>query len=833
MSNLKKNFEIHGVALMVEEAGQRAKVVLRYPSAEESNSSEMSHHPNLFHSMPNRVMEKLFRPMPPLCDKPLTLTVGRTIFCCRAATIQETVNDRQDNDIETQSESKLVLFSIIIALSYEKETKKYRDKTNSNPDLSPLQVQKSIRMIHDLLKRVCCILQREERRCDYVTRQASMLLAIIEEEKQRMTLFPSKSTHQSKESLSLSDGTHGSLCLSQGINLSSPNNMNMSLSAGVGNLNMNDNMGQSSFHPKSVIRNSSNQAHDGDGYMQVDSYNDPIRFENQQNVIELMLAATEFSSPYRGGNIARELAQIYHALSKSNNVQALSSSSLSTSAYDSIVYVNSHVAISVPSVYSICATRKGKTKDMSKRENDLAMGAIRPYHTILFPDDNSDQIRQPLQPNFSFSDNSQNLQKIILMSNPQKSIADISVAAALPLSKTIEIISSSLYPKSYQNYSFDSQVCDRAFIPFTISHVISKSTRFACKDNAPARIASLSLKFAQKFGSTTAGMNLSMAMGVGDVALPHLFSVVSAFTCSPFMTLPLGTILALLTSSPSLIQNEESSSLSSMLDYRNKVGHKYGNENEIINHHIQNDISYPDDRGSHIPMTMPDALKPLKRYVDCIAKKMNFVNHAANVIDLSGGSTLQPILSSALPMTIKKLENILFSMVVWLRAQNIIIDMRDYLVAKSTVPQMMHNCHDDGNHAQHQDDEHNVIPPDNYHALDEIKQQNNIPQKIDAENSYGDMNSDKKVSGGSFDLSTSSIAHKTSHNKSFFNEEEIIFDMLLKEQCLNGKISVVAICWKYNINKEKIKQFLEWGSRTRHVEVITRIPSHGDDWGAH
>ena len=123
-------FRVLGIALVAEEVGKGARLVFRYPAVapplaetggagvggvggigtdrnptpgSEQPQQDPAHNTNtktgasqpareddddgsadLFFSLPDRTVAKLFRPKPALCGQPMTLSVGGTVFCCRA-----------------------------------------------------------------------------------------------------------------------------------------------------------------------------------------------------------------------------------------------------------------------------------------------------------------------------------------------------------------------------------------------------------------------------------------------------------------------------------------------------------------------------------------------------------------------------------------------------------------------------------------------------------------------------------------------------------------------------------------------------------------------------
>ena len=59
--------------------------------------------------------------------------------------------------------------------------------------------------------------------------------------------------------------------------------------------------------------------------------------------------------------------------------------------------------------------------------------------------------------------------------------------------------------------------------------------------------------------------------------------------------------------------------------------------------------------------------------------------------------------------------------------------------------------------------------------------------------------------------------------------DDALFRELLGSDCLTGKISVAACCWKTGLDPAKLVAFV---ARSSHLRLVTRVPAAGDDWGA-
>jgi len=206
-----------GVALVAEQLGKGADLIFRYPVMpcteldESTVSSEATTNKQLFFSLSARMMAKLFRTKAPLCNQPMTLLVGETIFCCRSIlltshvssntcqVISGTIESKEEinststsstalGECSSNSKSNLILFSLIVGLLADPFSSSNRlQDPRSNPSNSTLSqdpllssqsltnvTNPAVRRIHTSLYRLARALEREEKRCFYVSRQVSV-----------------------------------------------------------------------------------------------------------------------------------------------------------------------------------------------------------------------------------------------------------------------------------------------------------------------------------------------------------------------------------------------------------------------------------------------------------------------------------------------------------------------------------------------------------------------------------------------------------------------------------------------------------------------------------
>lgn len=237
--NTESPFRVLGIALVVDQRGKGANMVFRYPASPSTKGTD-----DLFFRLPPRQMAKLFRPKAALCGKPMTLSVGGTVFCCYAVLMDETQSTPASipnntsvraadellsddgasiataatttttfttttNNAASASSGSLLLFSVIVAVvpKHERSTmpitgwfeRQYtREDTRSDymPGIgttstkdqsSPRQNRRSsasflsIRRVHISLARLCRVLEREEVRCQYVSVQTQRIHRIRNE----------------------------------------------------------------------------------------------------------------------------------------------------------------------------------------------------------------------------------------------------------------------------------------------------------------------------------------------------------------------------------------------------------------------------------------------------------------------------------------------------------------------------------------------------------------------------------------------------------------------------------------------------------------------------
>jgi hypothetical protein len=436
-------------------------MIFRYPSAPLATGTE-----DLFFRLPPHQLAKLFRPKPALCGQPMTLSVGGTVFCCRAVLMEGNSEAREEDTATTESKNSLHLFSVIIALAPQVRTssipiagwfegndadERPEKQSNLHDSLAMLEGKfapsstgnrasssfLSIRSVHVSLARLCRVLEREERRCRYVSLQTDLFQTIRNDMDQR------REEQQKAASASMPASTTTSPA---SLHNKSSNRHNNSLSGSVREIQKDRNSKESNLL-------------------------DIQQQEWEQQLTEIFIAAAPPTNKENDiqhqGNLVRECLQVYHALAR-NDHDFPPSPSLLLTGRDGVVYINRHIAIAIEAVspYRMAPTE--------------SQPLIRPYHTLLFHHASPSELLESLSiPGLAAP---RRLQQLLLAVNPQKSLNDISTDANLTLATTMEIAA----------YLANRGVC-------LGSPVLSRNSRLACC--GIDKIQEMSLRFSQTFGS--------------------------------------------------------------------------------------------------------------------------------------------------------------------------------------------------------------------------------------------------------------------------------------------------------------------------------------------
>jgi hypothetical protein len=521
-------FRVLGIALVVEEKGKGAALVVRYPVSDVSRAGRPSIRSssyygvqqqdtstaatttttdNLFFTLPPRVMAKLFRPKKPLCGQPLTLNIGNTTFCCRAVLF----DDDDEEQGEQQQESPLVLLNVIVALvptgsnamaplsgwadtvaatttaaaapdavepsstTTNDEAETYDTPSSSsskryNASLSIL----AIRRVHVSLARLGRVLEREERRCRYVSLQSENFLQIAAH-------FRSQHDERNQQGAAATGKTSGSSVATDSTATTKKGHRRKLSGAPTVVTTATDAVPIATpDHGKSSsIANESSDHHHGHHNSDGQNHQQALlldRYEREQELLELLLAAAPPNNLH--GNLAGELVDVFHALSR-NEKEYTPTPSVILSGSQGIVYIHSHLAVPIEPASTLPTTTANGSIE-----------APRPYHTLLFPHTSPTELVATLSSVFKDKGDGRNLvatpqqrlQQLLLMASPRKSLQEMSVDTLLPLKVLLDMA----------QYLVKQNAC-------VLSPVLTRNTRLACCENVTRRMQELSLAFSQRF----------------------------------------------------------------------------------------------------------------------------------------------------------------------------------------------------------------------------------------------------------------------------------------------------------------------------------------------
>lgn len=499
---------------------------------------------DLFFDLTARVFSKLFRPKRPLCGQPLTLNVSGTTFCCRAELF-----DSQPSTIGEGSNHPLVLFSVVVALAPLASSVATETQPSHNLMQQPLvssnvdrtnacqsdDTFSTIQCVHRNLARLCRVFKREEFRCRYVSRQCNMLLQIRKEYEARV----------GQDNASYSSGS---------------DNVVGATNSSAAGVDVNPKISDTSGPSSSIEKRTSIPPSTTTNVNVKDSTNTKVgnatsrpeltraqRREHAQTLIEIMLAASppnhnnnptqdDFDGKDQHGNLARELASVFHLLS-SPSPSILSNAT----SHEGVVYINRHIAVPLDSVnYHFVVSSHSSSSSIKHQPKQ--QHCIQPYHTLLFPTSSPSEVLESLLDETmngnemtTSSSITQCLRRILPHIQPNKSIHEIAWESAIALPHVMAAAS----------WLVRTGLC-MAAMP------VLRKNRYVCADGVVARMATMALPFWQTFGVRSrncmffwgdSATNRSIPQNedvddarqgkttrIGTSGAPHLFVLVSALT---------------------------------------------------------------------------------------------------------------------------------------------------------------------------------------------------------------------------------------------------------------------------------------------------------------
>ena len=388
-------------------------------SGDSNGSIDSTSSIDLFFDLPARVISKLFRPKRPLCGQPLTLNVSGTTFCCRAE-LFDNLQCTPSTVGGDGNEHPLVLFSVIVALA-PLASSDSTQCSNSNTDkyANTNSAFRTIERIHRNLARLCNVLTREERRCQYVTLQCQMLLTVRKEYEDRLLLSTQGSSscdtnqNRSIKNDESTPNTARRVNNSPGPNVSGTQTVTNDKRTVMQTPSSSSNVSKTSTYPS---RNN-----EGEKKMSTDE-----RREYIQQLIELMFASSPPDSNH--GNLALELAEVFHFLSQHDEpTSPLTASTILSRASGRDIYINRHVAVPFDSL----------PIQMSVSETD---GEIKSCHTLLFPSLSASEVLHSLSDdnlNLSFlvGGGASAIRRVLLQLHPSKTLKEVASDSALTTSQ--------------------------------------------------------------------------------------------------------------------------------------------------------------------------------------------------------------------------------------------------------------------------------------------------------------------------------------------------------------------------------------------------------------
>ncbi len=680
-STSSRQLGVLGIGLIIEEVGKGARLVFRYPASPppcflpipypdhdgmvetivhgtENNILRVQNSPNtspnkrtdqtattskssdstthhgssgsidLFFDLKSRVFSKLFRPKRALCGQPLTLNVSGTTFCCRA----ELFDSQQPSSIGEGSDRPLVLFSLVVALApmastphqsaqqqphFSSNVDSVNDYHHSDDALSTTQ------SVHRNLARLCRVFKREELRCRYVSRQCNMLLQIQKEYEARI----------GHEITRFASGSGDNV----GVGTSNSSTAGIDVNPKITDASLSSKESRTSIPPptSSSVNGVQESKKSKVSVADNNTTSRPVMTQSQRrehdlDLIEIMLAASpptninakddDFGGKDQHGNLARELARVFHLLS-SPSASILPNAKF----HEGIVYINRHIAVPLDSVNVNFVASSQSHNHYPKH--------IQPYHTLLFPTSSPTEVLESLLDE-SIGGNemptsrsiSHSLRRILPHVQPNKSIHETAWEAALALPHVM----------SAARWLVRTGLCVAAM-------PVLRKNRYVCAEGVVARMATMAMPFWQTFGvrsrscaffweDSASSSHIRQNDDIVDDAMhrkstrtvtagvPHLFFLVSALTTK--------------------------------LDDRSAA---------------------EQNRKRSASPTLEEAMHLLSGYGGPI-QEPNVRSNGSH-----RGENRQLSISTCGKYDCAKTEEIIYSMAVWLIANNIIVQMNDYL----------------------------------------------------------------------------------------------------------------------------------------------------------
>jgi hypothetical protein len=682
-SKSQTSLRVLGIAMIVEERGAGARLVARYPThpaAEEVQSmssgtsrrnvdkaipsaaddhrqhddgenmddNENSNINDLFFTLTARQMAKLFRTKKSLCNQPMTLRVNRTIFCCHAVLMDTEENSEADDKSDAEfgpnvaatssQNSELTHFSIVVALNApagEASVPFSNFWDGNSEDQIDLE-----RYLHHIATNATSgndvnddDVKKKKKKT--ASRVSSVFLAIrrvhislarlgraLEREEHRCC-YVSLQSEAFFKIRNEQQKRWEELALSASRAVGGGKQSATSTGSAMSSGNA-DSLPRKGRH---VRQNSFGTAAGGTTALEnalkklVITPSLKQEQEKEQETLELMLS---LPPPERRQGLPKHHGNLVRELC--SVYHALSRKDYEYHPTPASLLCEQDSVVYINQHLAIPIEAAGLDSPQQSMSTDKSQ-FVQPYHTLLFPYASPSELLHTFLSSGSAAP--QRMEQLLLTVNPQKPLTEIALDADLPLHVAIEIAS----------FLVLRRVC-------VTSPVVSLQSRLACL--ASERIPDLLLDFSQAFP----GINL--------------------FVVTSFLTnyTSLGHTMAVLTDT----ENEEGAWIREMLtlssSYQNRARKSDGG-NSAQRGRMRGAVSGSTEKAFRMP----------ESYLQDHYSSLN-LNTSSQTTTIPAGqedSLLRPI------HWMKDLEELLFSISVWLLSHRIIAHMQDYIVVVDAV----------------------------------------------------------------------------------------------------------------------------------------------------
>ncbi|KAG7354937.1 hypothetical protein IV203_004293 [Nitzschia inconspicua] len=685
-TRIKSSVRVLGLAMIVEERGSGARLVARYPTHpsleetqmshsstlvdrnesessggantkhvatdshhrdddENTDDNETSHTNDLFFTLTARQMAKLFRTKNSLCNQPMTLRVNRTVFCCYAVLMDMDENaspmleSGSTHAANSNSDSELTHFSIVVALSTQEGEASVPFSNfwdGNNEDQMDLE-----RYVHHVETAAANVTdnkkEEKKKKKKSASRVSTAFLAIrrVHISLARLCRALEREEHRCRY-VSLQASAFFKIRNEQQkrweeivMSTSRTGRAGKQTTANSGSVLS---TGNADSHPRKGrhVRQNSFGAAAGGGTTLDDAMNKlsappsvKQEQEKEQETLELMLS---LPPPERQPGLPKHHGNLVRELC--SVYHALSRKDYEYTPTPASLLCEDDSVVYINQHLAIPIEAAGLDGPHLSASTEKGQ-SVQPYHTLLFPHASPSELLQTFLSSGSAAP--QRMEQLLLTVNPQKPLTEIALEADLPLNVALEIAS----------FLVLRHIC-------VTSHVVSLQSRLACL--ATDRIPDLLLDFSQTFP----GINL---IGVtsfltNSTSLGHAMKIVTDNENEDGLW-----IREMLLSSPSY-QNRQRKSDAGNAFYRARTPSPFSHNVDTAN-----------------------KILPLNSYDQYSSQHPHASTQAVPVPVIPEQSLLRH------NQWMKGLEEILFSIAVWLLSRRVITHMQDYIVVVDAIQQ--------------------------------------------------------------------------------------------------------------------------------------------------